>query len=381
MRRLLFVETDDARRYPPEISVLHALKEIDSIELIVCSLSPSEYMKEFCTRNHIKYFDAHGKNLRDHSYSGARVIFKLYDYIRNRALLWKEIKKNYNDGDLLWINTYNTLKLLGKSLGNYKYIVHLYELLHETRVFYKFRFPKFDLEYLLKNAYRVIECEYNRACITQVWFNLKRRPVVLPNKLYLGNDENQTFSVDHSIAELLYKLNGKKIILYQGILGPERPIEVFAEAISEMGKDYVMVVMSNTKLEKQYNNVYEIGFVSPPDHLYVTQKAYIGIIYYKASQQGFAGNDCLNSIYCAPNKIYEYSKFALPMIGNDIPGLKYSIGVTESGLCLKECTKEAIKEAILHIDSDYKSYQSNSRNLYESVNIKGIIEKEIIGED
>ncbi len=381
VKRLIFVESDDTRRYPPEISVLHALKEIDSIELIVCSLCPSDYIKDFCSRNHITCIDAHGIIMRNHSYGGLRVAVKIHDYVKNKKLLWKAIKSNYNDGDALWINSYSTLKLLGQALSDYKYIIHLFELIHETKMFYKLPLPKFDLEHLLKNAYRVIECEYNRACITQAWFDLKLRPVVLPNKLYLGNDENSNFSVDHSTVELLDRLKEKKIILYQGILGPERPVGVFAEAISEMGKDYVMIVMSNSKMEKRYDNVYEIGFINPPDHLYVTQRAYIGILYYKASKLGFAGNDCLNSIFCAPNKIFEYSKYALPMIGNDIPGLQYSIGATGSGLCLNKTTKEAIKDAIQQIDRNYMFYQNNSRHLYESVDIKGIIEKEIISED
>lgn len=378
MKRVIFVETDDARRYPPEISVLNAISEIDYLDMSICSLCPSDYVKDFCEQKKIKCINADGKLLWNKTYRGIRIIYKLFDYLRNKILLWKAIEHIYENGDILWINSYDTLKMLGRKVKKYKFVVHLFELLHETRVFYKVPFIRVNLEQLLKSAYKVIECEYNRACITQVWFDLKERPIVMPNKLYLGMEKHDTFIVDKSVADLLEKLGNKKIILYQGILGPERPIDVFAEAISELGEEYVMLIMSSTKMMRRYDNVYEIGFVNPPQHLYVTQRAYIGILFYQANKSGFAGNDCLNSIYCAPNKIFEYSKYGLPMIGNDIPGLQYSIEINECGVCISEPTKSAIKNAILQIDANYKKYQRNSFKFYDAVDIKNIIENKIL---
>ena len=379
-RRVIFIETDDIERYPPEISVLNALSENEKTELIVCSLCPSEYMKDFCKNKQIKLINANGIVLRKIEYPFTGLVKKLKDHSECRKRLWKAIESVYKEADILWINTFYTLKLLGDRLLDYKYVVHLYELIRETRYYYRLPFPRYDFGKFLRGAYRVIECEYNRACITQVWFGLKQRPAVIPNKLYLGKKTNDVFSVDKSIKDKMDGLEGKKIILYQGILGPERPIGVFAEAVSELGDDYVMLVMSDTKMGIKLHNLVEIGFINPPNHLYVTQRAYIGILNYQSSSNGYSGNDSLNSIYCAPNKVYEYSRFGLPMIGNDIPGLKYSVEYSGAGVCIKNMDKEEIKEAILKISNDYEAYRAHSIEFYNSVDIRQIIEKEVLSE-
>ena len=308
------------------------------------------------------------------------IVKKIIDYVNNRKKIWSAIDSVYHEGDLLWVNTFDTLKLLGKKILKYKYIIHLLELIHETRYCYMLPYPKYDFGKYLSSAYRVIECEYNRACITQVWFGLKQRPLVIPNKLFLCEQKQIDWQVPYEIKNTMEELKEKKIILYQGILGPERPIGVFAEAVSELGDDYVMLVMSNSQMDKKYKNLVEVGFLSPPNHLYVTQRGYIGILNYQACSTGFSGNDCLNSIYCAPNKIYEYSKFGLPMIGNDIPGLKYTIEHLGAGICVKKMDKEIIKEAILKISNNYEEYKQHSQDLYDSVDIKEIIRNEILRE-
>lgn len=376
--KIVFVETDNIERYPPEISVLNALTSISAVDVVICSLCSSAYMQDYCCERNIALINAGGEILREKKYSGLRIVNKGYDYAINKKRIWRAIDKVYSKGDILWINTFDTLKLLGNRLLKYQYIVHLFELIHETRYFYKIPYPKYEFGKFLQGAYRVIECEYNRACITQAWFGLDRRPVVIPNKLYLGKVEDTAFQVADDIKQQMTLLEGKKIILYQGILGPERPIGLFAEAISELGDDYIMLVMSNTKLGKSYENLIEIGFINPPHHLYVTQRSYIGILNYQANKTGFSGNDCLNSIYCAPNKIYEYSRFGLPMIGNDIPGLKYTIEYSGSGICVEEMTKQNIKDAIIKISENYESYKQHSLAFYDSTDIKKIIENEIL---
>ena len=380
MGKIVFVETDNIERYPPEISVLNALTSISEMDVVICSLCPSAYMEDYCREKNILIISANGEILREKKYPGLRIINKGYDYTINKKKIWRAIDKVYSKGDFLWINTFDTLKLLGDRILKYKYIIHLFELIHKTRYFYKMPYPKYEFGKYLKGAYRVIECEYNRACITQAWFGLDRRPVVIPNKHYLEKIEDTGFQVADDIKQQMMLLEGKKIILYQGILGPERPIGLFAETVSELVGDYVMLVMSSTKLDKKYENLVEIGFISPPNHLYVTRRAHIGILNYQANKTGFSGNDCLNSIYCAPNKIYEYSRFGLPMIGNDIPGLKYTIEYSGAGICVEEMTKQNIKDAIIKISENYESYKQHSLGFYDSVDIKKIIENEILSE-
>lgn len=380
--KIIFVEVDDTERYPPEISVINVLSEVSNYDLHICSLNPGEYITNFCRRYNVLLHNGNGRIIRKETYSGLSIARKANEIIKNRKKLWNIIDQLYCEDDIIWVNTFTTLKTLGKRLFQYKYVVHLLELLHETRLYYKFRYPKFKLGDYLQHAYRVIECEYNRACITKAWFNLDTIPVVLPNKLYLREQETIESKPDLEFSEVLEKLLHKKIILYQGILGPERPIEVFAEAVAELSDEYVMVVMSGDKLKNKFQtrNLYELGYVPAPNHLKITEKAFIGILTYQSISTGYSSNDCLNSIYCAPNKIYEYSKFGLPMIGNNIPGLKYTIEYSGSGICVDKMSKEKIKEAILKIDADYENYRNNALTFYNSIDIKKIIIDEILNE-
>ena len=50
--------------------------------------------------------------------------------------------------------------------------------------------------------------------------------------------------------------------------------------------------------------------------------ASIGVLSY-FPRSGSIGRT-LNPLYCAPNKIFEYSKYGIPMISNDVPALRYS---------------------------------------------------------
>ncbi len=384
MKKIIFIDTDDADRFPPEISILNAISEIPDYQVHVCSLEPSMYMTEFCNKYGVSLHKVDGKNTveREKIARGVSAVKRIAIILKNRYLLLNTIDSLYEDGDIVWLNTITSLKLLGSKVLKYKYVIHLLELLHSVKLYYKIPFLQYNLKYYLQNAYKVIVCEYNRACIMQAWFDLKEIPIVIPNKIYLREEENILNKLSDKANEIMNNLQNKKIIIYQGLFGPERPIETFVEAISEMGNEYVFVIMSRNMLDKLYkkDNIFEIGFCSPPHHLYVTQKAYIGVLCYQAVSQGYANNDCLNSIYCAPNKIYEYSRFGIPMIGNNIPGLKYTIEYAGAGICLEDMTKKSIKEAILRIDADYEKYRTKSKEFYDAVNVKQIIEEEILNE-
>ena len=103
-------------------------------------------------------------------------------------------------------------------------------------------------------------------------------------------------------------------------------------------------------------NLVHINFIPAPDYLLFTSMAYIGILTYNPSS--------LNNMYCAPNKIYEYSKYSLPMLGNDIPGLKYAIGPYNAGVIVDEDSVESIEKGIIEIDNQYEKFKANSTRIY-----------------
>ena len=106
-----------------------------------------------------------------------------------------------------------------------------------------------------------------------------------------------------------------------------------------------------------------LPYITAPYHLEVTSHAFIGILIYAPVYGTFTSP--LNSIYCAPNKLYEFSHFGIPMIGNNIPGLKYTIESYKMGCCLPFFNAESLKNAITDLTDNYETYAENARRFYD----------------
>ena len=173
---------------------------------------------------------------------------------------------------------------------------------------------------------------------------------------------------------------GKKIILYQGIFNyPERRLDEFCEAINLLPDEYVLVLMGGPEneyrqyLKKKYvsSRIVFIPFLSPPNHLIITKSAYIGILTYFPCKGSLVQN--LNTLFCAPNKLYEYSFFGVPMISNDIPALDFAFNQYQAGICVRTFEPKEIVEKILYIDKNYTHFKAESLRLYTSVDIERLI--------
>ena len=117
-------------------------------------------------------------------------------------------------------------------------------------------------------------------------------------------------------------------------------------------------------LKSRFPFIIHQNFVSPPLHLHITSHAHIGIVTYTY--------ESLNNIFCAPNKIYEYSGFGIPMIANKIPGLENTVGKFNAGKCVEFESKQLMK-AIKEIDDNYEQYSANSLSLYNAVDNESTI--------
>lgn len=260
--------------------------------------------------------------------------------------------------DLLWIIHEETASEFRKILAGKKYLVSLYELNDHRRYFLD------QLRPVLANAKEVLVPEYNRACILRVWLKLAKTPTVIPNKPF-GHPRKR--NIPNSYQELL---QGKKVVLYQGYINRSRNLDKICEAVKDM-PGYCIVLMGNgdktyiEELKQKYPQIIHISFIAPPEHLYVTSWAHIAIVKYDFV--------VLNAIFCAPNKTWEYTGFGIPVLCHDIPGLQYSIGQYEAGVCADMDDTEAIKSAIGKIDADYERYSQNAIRYYESFDLKNIL--------
>lgn len=371
MDRIIIVTVGSIYRIPPIKSLLESLA-IQKKEIIVITTNDGIDLKDTLENRLtiIKTSSAY--------YIKCSIFNKAMQFQKVRKELWNNIERFYTNDSLLWILSDLTVKVLGKKLLKTNYILQLYELVEKKYLVPKYKFIDLRLSDYAKNAKRVIVPEYNRAHITQAWWELDKLPFVLENKpFYSEISEERNILIKHSdvASNIISKLEGKKIILYQGILHKERPLENFIKAVDKLGGQYAFVVMSgedNIYKECGSSNYYFIPYISAPYHLEVTSHAFIGVLSYVPTK---TTNSILNAIYCAPNKTFEYGRYRVPMVSNDVPALRFCFNRFECGLCVDIEDVDSICKGILTITKDYETFSNNARIFYDNVDYTSCVLK------
>ncbi|MDO5291421.1 MAG: hypothetical protein Q4F05_01600 [bacterium] len=351
---------------PPAMTVIQTLSDLN-YEVKVCTnkFDVSETVDTFANRNNVEFKFVANKYNKEMS-----VFEKFTDMFTIRKRIWSYINEEKDNDSLIWVVAGGTVKFLGKELLCNKYILHLLELTED--LYYLESKHKFKISrQFAKRASAIVECEYNRAHITKAWWELDELPFVLPNKPYKATtiDRYSSITNNEKIATLMKSLENKKVILYQGNISKERPLEPFLKAVEALGDPYVFVAMINGENpfpSYKGNQYYHIPFVIPPYHLEITSHAYIGILTYTPIKNDYS---ILNTLYCAPNKIWEYSMFSVPVISNDLPALRNQFEKYSNGVCFEEFEENEIKEAIINIDENYDTYSNASKEYFNSLDI------------
>ncbi len=304
---------------------------------------------------------------------------------RKRRKLWRtmrsEFEKNMGADDIIWTTNEMTVMYLNKLLIPFqeRHILQLMELIDYCPIFYKFPIIKFPIDKYARNAWKTVVPEENRAYIQSVKWKQIRLPYVLPNKPYDLNPGDITEDVENAIKQL--ENEKRKIVLYLGVFSPDRDMESFINAVNSLGDEYCLVAIGRKadvmkeKTDYLINNnknfVY-LGFFNPPQHLNFLKYAHIGLAPYKPSNV-IKNASCLNALYCAPNKIYEYAGYGVPIIGTDVLGLKYPFEKYDIGICCKDLSTTSIKNAIVEIESKYDIMRDNCFKFYNSIDLDDIV--------
>lgn len=349
MYKIVYILKTKLHYYPPCVSQIRMIKKLG------CDI---EVLYGTCHENTIKLLNNEGiksikiGNIKDEN---PKLLEKLLSWWNFRKNLSKQMKKYDKNNTIFWFGTVETiLPMIGK-LKSYKYNITMLELLDNDKKKRKL------LNGLMKNAMKVSCCEETRAWIMKYWFSLKELPYVFPNKAFNQITTPRITPSTEITKKIIDEVKNSNIILSQGVLQtPEELIE-FAKALNHTEKKYKFILMGIDKyncvneLRKYYNDIYYIEYIPAPLHLEITSYARIGINFYRPN--------CLNKAFCAPNKIYEFSGFGIPIIGNDIPGLKNTIGKSGAGICT-ELTEKNIINAINKIDKNYKEFSNNALKFF-----------------
>lgn len=360
MNKIVYIVKTKLHYYPPCISQIRMIKDLGYDIEVLYGTSDNSAL-ELLKSEGIKCFKV--GNISDNNTSKIK---KAIGWFKYRRVLLKELKKYDFTSTIFWFGTAESVLPLKGKLNNKKYVVSLLELLDDNMLKVKL------LKKIIKKALTTTVCEETRGYIMRYWWNLDYLPYVFPNKPY-----NQITDRKHkpSITEtksVVEKIKGKKVILYQGIIQNSEEICEVAKALKSINKDYVLLLMgidkynSVDKISKIYDKVEYIPYIPAPYHLEITSYAHIGITFYR--------NDTLNKAFCAPNKIYEYSGFGIPILANNIPGLKNTVGNAGAAECI-DFKSDNILKAIEKIEHNYDDYSENAKLFFYSTDNKKTMEK------
>ena len=378
MKKIFIVMKEDVVQYPPILSMFNALIDLN-FQVVHIGVYSDLEQKCFLETKGIEFFNDVKLNVN------ANPVKKIFQQLEFKRYVSKVLKERYKEGDYLVVVNEDTMCLLWNVICQYKLVLYFFETPgYNVRLKYRVYNPFFNLTKACQQAYKVICCEYNRAHIIKGIYQLDTLPVILPNKYYQSKSLNQSHSIPEDIIqrveELKAILDGKKVILYQGVFtSKERRLEEFIHAVNDMPEEYLLLAMGRgdqmfEDLKKQYSSkkIVFIDFIRPPYHLLVTQMAHIGVLSYFPNNKSFI--DVLNPIYCAPNKMFEYTKFSLPMISNDLPALKNVFQEFRCGEVVDyPLTSLRIKNGLNKIFQNYEDYKFGAGNFYNSVDCLKII--------
>lgn len=369
--KIAVIGTMSVAFFPPGMNLVCALLDM-GVEVALVSNSVEEVPKHVSLNPRFSAFELGERKTRKE---------KLARSLDESGKIRRFLTERGSEFDAIWTLTDYAARAAGKALLGYRHIMSMSELVEYTPAFFRRRMPFHSriTEELARNAARVVVPEYNRAHIQKVWWNLPRVPAVLPNKPY----PDYRAHIPTIIPEIkaAFESETRKILLYQGVYAKDRDLTKYADAVDLLGDDYALYLMgrvttgSCSEIEGmclEHANVHDLGYVQAPGHLAATPYGHIGLLPYVASKCG--ANSALNPLYCAPNKIWEYSGFGLPMVGSDVPGLafpfqRYGMGEVSDG------TPEGIAESVLRIEANYEAYRRNAADFYDSVDVKSIVRR------
>lgn len=162
----------------------------------------------------------------------------------------------------------------------------------------------------------IIAANDERARMMKEYYGLAVQPEVVRNipDVKISHDLFSKDQLEENFQVL--KNSSSSIYIYQGVVTPIRRIDLLVGEIAKIENAIVLIVgggsesyiqeLKNGFKEKGLENVHFLGKVDLKTLYSLLNISDFGLISYSDAN--------LNNKYCAPNKLYEYSQFQLPMI-------------------------------------------------------------------
>lgn len=351
------VQYSELEKLPPVMTLLSVLKNLGVVTHYIGI--ESDPGKKFLETLGVNY-DFIPYPLRRDRFSRAVGFF-----CRRRLVLsiLEELKRKY--GRVIpWFQECHSAALVGDDVYNLGQCITTF---FEFECNYGRRWIGFHLERMLRENV-IVECEINRAYMTQAIHGLQETPLVIANKAEINLSTIPPISND---AEKVFEqIGGRPVFVYQGCMVEDRKdVPFLLETIARNRPAYCVLSLPGSIALKAklapYSNAFTLERIPAPGHLSITKRATVGIAVY--SGVGHSSMR-LNALYCAPNKIYEYAAFGVPTLGNKIPGLEYSVGAAGAGeLC--QMNEESILNAADKLVCNIEKYRDRALKFYKNTDV------------
>lgn len=177
----------------------------------------------------------------------------------------------------------------------------------------------------------------------------------------LPNSNNNTIIDNHT-----YYAKEKIRIVHIGSLGRDHHINSLLEAIKEIPKDkfefYFVGNITEEVLEQidslNLPNIFTFSQVRHNELHDIYLSADIGLILY--------GNESLNTTFCAPNKLYEFWSYGIPVIGDKLPGLISVFNDPLQGILVDMYKSNQIVDALMILSKFNKSDKQQLKMIFEN---------------
>lgn len=313
MSRVYFLTVNTFLGLPPIKQLFHFYveNEVEKFSVVQCNITNFENFFDYCSLN--QYFILSFKDsLR---FNNQTVFEKSYKYVKFLYFFIKNYFFSKRDKILIHtIDLFTTYIAIIFKKRDTKIVYLQYEIIEPKHLNV---FDYFLLKRIQKKSNKldlIITPESNRTeYLKKILYRTKRK-----NFQTIPNTNNNFINLKE---ELIGRQNKKTIISHIGAVGVSHHIEPFLESVKKMNSElfevrFIGLISEDVlTLINSYNlpNVKIIGQQLHSDLHHFYLETDIGIILYK--------DVSLNHRYCAPNKLYEYWSYGIPVIGDQLPGL------------------------------------------------------------
>ena len=286
---------------------------------------------------------------------------------RRREVLSLLTKLEEEYGEIVvWGQEFAGMALAGNKVRKYRHIVTMFEMFQPRSR----RWLGVNYQSIMQTA-TVVLPEPNRAWVYKAWMELDRMPHVIYNKIE-PHPRQRELPLPPEAKEVFEEIGNRPVILFQGSWGGDRKdIGMVLETIAKHRPQCCVVTMPASDIAREtmsrYSNAFVLPFIPAPGHLAVTSHATVGLAFYNEQPGDLFTR--LNSIYCAPTKIYEYAGFGIPTLGNKLPGLQDTIERAGAGVCC-DLTVDSILEGVDRLINDVEVFSRRATAFFDETDIE-----------